>query len=217
MYVPLSAFVLRAPLLKERELARAGAALARHPLGEAALALASESLAERRGSAAARRAVERYGRRAAFRATPAGLLAGVCVGQLAGSTSIETGEPRAVLAPTWARMAALGRAILDDEEARARVRLRAAPSLLRGATTVRWLAPGDPYAEERVAELEGGLCEILDATERWTAWSAARRAARAFSRGAGGGDLDELLLLLVDEGLLHADVTPPLVGPDAAT
>jgi thiopeptide-type bacteriocin biosynthesis protein len=217
MYVPSSAFVLRAPLLKERELERAGEALLAHELGETAIALASQSLAERRDGAAARRAVARYGRRAAFRATPAGLLAGVCVGRLAGATAIATGTPRAALAPTWARMAALGRALLDDDATRARVRLRAAPSLLRGATTVRWLAPGEPYVEERVAELAGGLGDILDATERWTAWSAARRAARAFSRGAGGADLDELLLLLVDEGLLHADVTPPLVGRDAAT
>jgi len=217
MYVPLSAFVLRAPLLKERELERAGEALLAHELGETAIALASESLAERRDGAAARRAVTRYGRRAAFRATPAGLLAGVCVGRLGGATTIATGTPRAVLAPTWARMAALGRALLEDEATRARVRLRAAASILRGATTARWLAPGAPYAEERVAELAGGLGDILDATERWTAWSAARRAARAFSRGAGGGDLDELLLLLVDEGLLQADVTPPLVGRDAST
>jgi thiopeptide-type bacteriocin biosynthesis protein len=187
-----------------------------HALGETAIALASESLAANRKGRGARAAVERYGRRAAFRATPAGLLAGVCVGALGEATAIATGRPRAVLAPTWARMAALGRALLDDEATRARARLRAAPSLLRGATTARWLAPGEPYAEERVADLDGGLGALLDATERWTTWAAARRAAVALSRGADG-DPDDLLLLLVDEGLLHADVTPPLVGPEAAT
>jgi class I lanthipeptide synthase len=217
MYVPLSAFVLRAPLLRERDLARAGRALRAHELGARAIALASGTLAEGKDTDGRRRAIERYGRRAAFRATPAGLLAGVCVGALGRTTRVGTGEVRAALAPTWARIAALGRALLDDDETRSHARLRAAPSLVRGATTVRWLAPGEPFAEERVAELDRGLAAILDATRGWASWAEARRAARAAGRGAARDDLDDLLLLLVDDGLLQADVTPPLVGRDAAT
>jgi thiopeptide-type bacteriocin biosynthesis protein len=219
MYVPLEAFLLRAPLLRERDWARAGSALEEHPLGAAAIALASPTLAAGKDTPARRRAMERYGRRAAFRATPAGLLAGVCVGALGGTTRVATGTPRAALAPSWARLAALGRALLDDEPTRARTRLRAAASLLRGATTARWLAPAEPFAEERVVELDEGLAAILDATRGWTSWAAARRAARPAARGGLGDvdDLDDFLLQLVDEGLLQVDVTPPLVGADAAT
>src|SRR5579863_9262837 len=126
MYEPLSTFLLRAPLLRERDWRRPRA-LEADRLGATALALASERLAAAGESAARRRAVERYGRRAAFRATPSGLLAGVCIGQLGESTRIATGAPRPWLAPTWARMAALGRALLDDEAARERARLRVAP------------------------------------------------------------------------------------------
>jgi thiopeptide-type bacteriocin biosynthesis protein len=215
MYVPLEAFLLRAPLLRERDLARAGSALEEHALGAAAVALASPTLAASKDTPARRRAIERYGRRAAFRATPAGLLAGVCVGALGRTTRVATGTPRAALAPSWARLAALGRALLDDEPTRARTRLCAAPSLVRGATRVRWLAPAEPFVEERVLELDEGLAAILDALRGWTSWAAARRAARQAAR-AGHGGADDLLLQLVDEGLLQADVTPPLVGPDAA-
>jgi len=217
MYEPLTAFLLRAPLLRERELGRAREALVAHELGAAAIELASGALSTAADSAARRRALERYGRRAAFRATPSGLLAGVCVGALDHATRVATGTPVARLAPTWARVAALGRALLDDEALRARVRLRAAPSLARSATSVRWLAPGAPFAEERVADLDDGLAAILDAAAGWTTWPQAHGAARAAARGPDAGDLDELLLLLVDDGVLQADVTPPLVGPDAST
>jgi thiopeptide-type bacteriocin biosynthesis protein len=215
MYQALPTFLLRAPLLPERDWRRRGA-LAAHPLGADALALASLRLAAATDSPERRRALDRYGRRAAFRATPSGLLAGVCVGALGRATRIETGTPRPHLAPTWARLAALGRALLDDEATRVRTRLRAAPSLARGATTARWLAPGEPFAEERAAALDGGLGELLDATRGWTDWPAARRAARRLAGGAGRAALDDVLLLLVDDGLLQADVTPPLVGRDAA-
>jgi thiopeptide-type bacteriocin biosynthesis protein len=217
MYEPLSAFLLRAPLLRERELGHAGEALVEHELGAAAIALSSGALTAAADSAARRRSLDRYGRRAAFRATPSGLLAGVCVGALGGATRVATGAPVARLAPTWARVAALGRALLDDEGLRERARLRVAPSLARGATSVRWLAPGEPFTEERVADLDEGLAAILDATTAWTSWPEAQRAARVAAPGADVGDLDELLLLLVDDGVLRADVTPPLVGPDAST
>jgi thiopeptide-type bacteriocin biosynthesis protein len=207
MYEALPTFVVRAPLLPERAWRRARA-LEAHPLGATALGLASADLAAASDSPARRRAVERYSRRAAFRATPSGLLAGVCVGALGEVTSVATGTPRPVLAPTWARLAALGRALLDDEAVRRQVRLRVAPSFVRTATTARWLGPGDPFAELREAELDDELATIVDAATRWTRWASVRRAVA----GATAGDADELLLVLVDEGLLHADVTPPLVG-----
>jgi thiopeptide-type bacteriocin biosynthesis protein len=216
MYEALPTFLLRAPLLPERDWRRRGA-LASHALGAGALALASEGLAAAADSPARRRALERYGRRAAFRTTPAGLLAGVCLGALGRATRVETGAPRAHLAPTWARLAALGRALLDDEANREKTRLRAAPSLVRGATEARWLGPGEPFAEERTAALDGGLAEILDAARGWTSWAAARRAARRLGGGGARAALDDLLLLLVDDGLLQTDLTPPLVGDDAAT
>ena len=211
MYEALSTFLLRAPLLPERDWRRRRA-LESHALGATALALASERLTAAADSAGRRRALERYGRRAAFRATPSGLLAGVCLGVLGETTRVATGTPRAALAPTWARVAALGRALLDDDETRARVHLRVAPSLVRDAATVRWLGPADPFVQERGAALDEGLARLLDATATWAPWS---RARRAVARGAPDADGDELLLLLVDEGLLQADVTPPLVGRDA--
>src|SRR6185369_10455137 len=108
-------------------------------------------------------------------------------------------------------VAALGRALLDDAEVRAQVRLRRAPSLLRGPDRVRWLAFGAPFAEEREAEADARLGRILDACEAWTPWPAARDAAAGGDGGDGTEDVDELLLLLVDDGLLHHDLAPPLI------
>ena len=212
MYVPIPTFLLRAPLLPERGWRRGRAALSADALGVDAVALASASLATARDTPARRRALDRYARRAALRTTPAGLLAGVCLGTLGDATELATGAPTAWLAPTWRRLAALGRALLDDAAARPRARLRAAPSLVRTATSVRWLALGDDDAEERVAELDARLAAILDATTRWTPWATARRAAGA----SDAREADELLLLLVDDGLLRTDLAPPLVGPPPA-
>jgi thiopeptide-type bacteriocin biosynthesis protein len=215
MYAPLSAFVLRAPLLPERRLWTARAALERHALGKDALVLASPELARAKDPDKRRRAVERYARSAAFRGTPRGLLGGVCVGALGAETRVATGRPVAWLAPTWGRMAALGRALLDDDALREKVRLRAAPSLARGATTVRWLGPGETFVEERTAEIDERLHAILDATAGWAPWPRVRTAVARAAPGADALDVDDLLLLLVDDGLLLADVTPPLVGERA--
>ncbi|HVZ71548.1 MAG TPA: thiopeptide-type bacteriocin biosynthesis protein, partial [Polyangia bacterium] len=142
------------------------------------------------------------------------LLAGVAMGRLARATAIGTGATRARLAPTWARVAALGRALLDDPEVCARARVRLAPSVVRGATTVRWIAAGEgeAFGEERVVELDDVLRALVEATAAWTPWTDARRLARAVT-----DDPDEWLRALVDEGLLAVDVTPPLVGPPAAS
>ncbi len=212
MYEPIPTFLLRAPLLPEREWRRGRAALAASRLGADAVALASVRLAAAADTPARRRALDRYARRAALRTTPAGLLAGVCVGALGKATQIATGVPVAWLAPTWQRLAALGRALLDDAATRPRARLRVAPSIVRTASTARWLAFGDDTAEERVADLDERLASILDATTGWTSWARARRATRT----SDAHEADELLLLLVDDGLLKTDLVPPLVG-DAAS
>jgi thiopeptide-type bacteriocin biosynthesis protein len=211
VYRPLPRFLLRAPLLPVSSLWRGTRALLRNRLGADAIRLASPSLARAQAGARRDRALERYARRAAFRPTPHGLLAGVCMGTLADRTEIATGRPAAHLAPSWARMEALARALLDDPELRARTRLRAAPSLVRGAAVVRWLGPGDTFDEIHEAELTQPLPAILAATERWVPWDEVR-AAVAATAGGDAGDADELLLNLLDDGLLHSDLTPPLVG-----
>jgi len=221
VYAPLSRFLLRAPLLPTASLARAARALTAHPLGAAAIALASPALAGAGAGPARDRSIARYARRAAFRATPSGLLAGVCVGVLAPKTDIATGIPTPHLAPSWARVDALARALLDDPTVRDRVRLRAAPSVSIGAAQVRWIGPGEPFDEPCVAELDERLGALLGAAATWTPWPAVR--ARAAAEGGQmaeaqgeADDLDELLLALVDDGLLQTDLSPPLIGPPPA-
>jgi thiopeptide-type bacteriocin biosynthesis protein len=131
------------------------------------------------------------------------------VGTLGARTAIATGRPEAHLAPSWATVDAAARALLDEPELRVRTALRVAPSALRGAATISWLGPGDPFAEERTADVDARLEAVLAAAARWTPWTEVRRAA-----GADDADAtDELLLLLVDDGLLQSDLAPPLVGP----
>src|SRR5205085_10522686 len=127
-YVALERFLVRAPLLPWTRAGDSGRRLLRHPLGKLALELASPSLAAHPQGAAARRALSRYGRRAAFRPTPAGLLAGVAMGALGTRSGGASGEPRAHWTIRWARLADLGRALLDDPAIRAPVRLRPSPS-----------------------------------------------------------------------------------------
>jgi thiopeptide-type bacteriocin biosynthesis protein len=214
----VSRILVRAPLLPARWLAAAGPALSRVPLGAAALALASADLTAalaRKGTGArgpAAEALSRYARRAAFRPTPAGLLAGVAVAGLGARTRLATGEPRAVLAPTWARLAALGRALLDAPDVRLHVRLRAAPSLLRSGSEATWLALEADRLDPRTAEVDEGLGAVLEAAAAWAPWPAVR-AALATATGAPDEELDDHLLVLVDDGLLCHDLEPPLVGP----
>jgi thiopeptide-type bacteriocin biosynthesis protein len=231
VYRPLPRFLLRAPLLPVATVWRGARALLRQPLGPDAVRLASPSLARAAAGARRDRALDRYARRAAFRPTPHGLLAGVCMGRLADRTAVATGTPVAHLAPTWARIEALARALLDDPDLRARTRLRIAPSALLGASVVRWLGPGtlaaddvrapsdvqtvrpdDPFDEVHEAELVEPLPAILEAARQWATWSDVRAAAGA---GDEADDLDELLLTLVDDGLLHSDLAPPIVGAPA--
>ncbi len=209
-YVPIDRFLVRAPLLPAAPLGDAARRLLRDPLGARALALASPSLTAQKGAAPAKRAstaadraaraddrhdraIERYARRAAFRATPAGLLAGVTVGTLGSRTGGASGTPRAHLAPSWARIARLARALLDDPQVRTQAHLRRAPSLLRGADRVRWLAGGARLSEEREADLDARLARILDACGDWTPWPAVRAAAAGMGEpqvASDGGDGD---------------------------
>ena len=53
-----------------------------------------------------------------------------------------TGAPDAWLTPSWTRIEALARLLLDDPELRVRTRLRVAPSAMRGASVIRWIGPG---------------------------------------------------------------------------
>ena len=177
MYVPLSRFLLRAPLLPVAALGRGRAALLKHPLGAQAIAYASPSLAEAAGKTGRKtgrteRAIDRYARRAAFRATPHGLLAGVAVGRLGRATAIATGAPRAQRAPSWEPSRRRpGRSSMTPSSAR---RPGCAPRrrLIASGATVRWLGPGDPFVEEREAELDERLAAILEAAGAWTPWPA---------------------------------------------
>jgi thiopeptide-type bacteriocin biosynthesis protein len=211
VYVPLSRVLIRAPLLPVAALPRAARALVAHPLGGDAIALASPSLAAAKPGAARERAMERFARRAAFRPTPSGLLAGVCVGKLGARADVATGTPAAWLTPSWARIAAVARALLDDPDVRERVRLRVAPSVLRAPDLAWWIGPGDPYGTASELELNEGLSAVLDAAAHWSPWPTLRAAAESASEEADRAD--GLLLDLIDFGLLETDLRPPLVGP----
>ena len=212
MYRPLDAFLLRAPLLPESALRRGAKALTEHPLGAQAIAVASPSLAAAKPGAKRDRALARYARRAAFRPTPNGLLAGVCMGGLGPRTRVLTGAPDLYRAPSWAGVNAAARALLDDPDVRERTRLRIAPSAIRSAAgAVRWIGPGEPFGETREGELDARLAAILDSANRWTLWA----DVRSRIDDDDDGDADELLLMLVDDGLLQSDLAPPLIGPPA--
>ena len=183
----LPRFVYRAPLLP------VGGALS-GAMAELALAVARPAPA----------ALSRYARRAAFRATPQGLWAGVGMGTLAERTRARTGPMRAALTVPYERLWRFARAQLDGEAGREQARLRVAPSLMRDDGTALWLSFGDDAAAEpRAAEVDELLARILDGAADWIAWPALRELAAVD---------DELLLLLVDDGLLLHDGAPPLVG-----
>ena len=198
---PLPVVILRAPLLPAAALRDPVAALRRHPLGHAALQVASPDLATAlagRGGAAAQAALVRYARRAAFRATPAGLLAGVGLARLGARTRVTTGEPVAHVEPAWATLAGLGRRLLEDAEIRPHVRLRAAPSVLRGPEEALWLAMEEDGLCQQSAELDAGLEAVLDAAPEPAPWSRVRAAlARAVASADADADAD-------------ADVTPTM-------
>jgi lantibiotic biosynthesis protein len=217
VYRPLSRFLLRAPLLPVAALPRAAQALTAHPLGAAAIAVASPTLAAAKDGAARRQSIARYARRAAFRATPSGLLAGVCVGELGPRTAIATGEPAPYLAPSWARVDALAQSLLHDPEIRDRVRLRWAPSVWTDGANVNWTGPGEPFDVPCTAEVRFGLGDVLTATTDWAPWPEVCALTRAATvDGPDAWDADKQLRAFVHSGLLQTDLSPPLVGPPPA-
>ncbi len=212
-FLPISRFTLRAPLLPAAALADASSTLigSTDPLARLALELASPDLEQALGSRApsddAVRAANRYARRAAFRPTPHGLWAGVAMGTLGATTEVDTGDGVAKLTVSWARLAAVGRALIDDPVVRKRTRLRRAPSLLRHVDRITWI---DRRGDALDADVDPFLAVVLDATADWTPWP---RVCRALGKIEAGGDLDDALLTLVDDGLLHTSLEPPLLGP----
>jgi thiopeptide-type bacteriocin biosynthesis protein len=214
----ISRFLLRAPLLPVRGLRNPGTALRRHPLGAMAVELASPDLAtalQREPGPAAATALSRYARRAAFRPTPAGLLAGVAMGRLGARTRLATNEVEPVLAPTWERVAALGRALLDEPEIRLGVSLRIAPSLMAAGARAVWLGLGRDGLEVCSSDVDVVLEAVIAGAQEWTPWAAIGRAVEAATSGEAG-DVDELLLVLVDRGVLCHDLAPPIVGQPPA-
>jgi thiopeptide-type bacteriocin biosynthesis protein len=213
----ISRFLVRAPLLPVRSLRDPTRALRRHPLGATAVELASPELAaalQRESGSAAVAAFSRYARRAAFRPTPAGLLAGVAMGRLGSRTRLQTDRVEAVLAPTWERVAALGRALLEEPELRASLSLRIAPSLMATGVQAVWLGFGSEGLDVRSSEVDSVLAAVVDHAQQWTSWPAVADAVASATRGEVG-DVDELLLVLIDRGVLCHDLAPPLVGSPA--
>jgi thiopeptide-type bacteriocin biosynthesis protein len=235
----ISPVLVRAPLcrvdaLEAKKGAKKPANLATHPLGMAAVTLASRDLglALARGGKPAQVAAawDRYARRAAFRATPSGLLAGVALAALGERTRLHSGpDATAHVAPAWGRLASLGRGLLDDALVRAQVQLRLCPSLLRGPDEWCWLHLGDEGLSVRGAAPDQALAALLTAAgAAWTAWPVVRRQLRVPFAQLGGGEdppdgddpgiddaIDDWLLMLIDDGLITHDLTPPLVGPPA--
>jgi thiopeptide-type bacteriocin biosynthesis protein len=213
----LSRCLVRAPLLPVRDLRRAATALQKHPLGSEAIPLASPELAAalERGQAEAAASLSRYARRAAFRPTPAGLLAGVGMGQWGTRTRIATGPVEATLAPTWERVAALGRELIELPEVQPHVRLRVVPSLITAGEQAVWLALEREGLEVRFGEIDEILATVIEHASPWCPWP---RLNEVLQDIAGDEDsANELLLLLVDRGVLTHDFCPPLVGPACAT
>jgi lantibiotic biosynthesis protein len=215
----LSRFLLRAPLLSVRELRSPAAALLRHPLGAMAVDLASPDLAtalQRRPGPAQMAALSRYARRAAFRPTPHGLLAGATMGRLGAATRLATENVEAVLAPTWERVRSLARALLDQPELRPAVRLRIAPSLMASDDEAVWLGLDRDGIEVRFGAIDQVLGAAMDHAQNWVDWERVSQAVQE-SALVDADAADELVLVLIDRGVLSFDLAPPLVGPPPAT
>jgi thiopeptide-type bacteriocin biosynthesis protein len=202
----ISSVLVRAPLLAMAD-RRKASALFRDKLARGALSLASPGALAAKGGKG-EQARENFAARARFRATPHGWWAGVGLARLGTRTKLRTGDPTAHATVAWGRLAALGRALLDDPVWRERTRLQVASSLLAGASRLTWMAMGEHGAEARTAELDDELQRVIDGAKSWTAWPQLRAAV--------GGDpaaVDDYLLVLIRDGLLEHDLQPPLIGP----
>jgi hypothetical protein len=112
-------------------------------------------------------------------------------------------------------MAALGRALLDEPEIRPAVRLRIAPSLMAAGAQAVWLGLGSDGIEVRSSDVDAVLAAVIESAQEWTPWVAVGGAVEAAASGEAG-DVDELLLVLVDRGVLCHDLAPPIVGQPPA-
>jgi thiopeptide-type bacteriocin biosynthesis protein len=189
-----------------RSTARARRALAGEPLARSGLALAGLAhLLDKKGDTAA---LGNWVRRASLRPTPHGVWAGVGVAEIVRATPdrrpvLSTGgAPRAVATVAWARLAALGRALLEDAAVWPGVRVFRAPSLVAGGDRAVWLRRGEPCVEV-AAPLDETLRALLDAIGR-------AGCSLAEAREVVGEDV---VLALVDDGALVHDLEPPIVGP----
>lgn len=174
--------------------------------------LASRTLVEH-ADARSERAHARYAKRAAFRATPHGLWAGVALAELSkGASALALGEPLADLTVSWERLAALGSALLSTDAGWRAARFRRAPSLLRDAGRATWISYGEEAEARRYeVELDELLRTVLDASEEWIEADALCRRLRP--RIDDAENARALVLELVEDGLLHHDLEPPLIGP----
>jgi thiopeptide-type bacteriocin biosynthesis protein len=136
---------------------------------------------------------------------------------------VNTGSPVQSKQPRWQETRAAARALLDEPAVRERVCLRVAPSLLTGKSRYVWLTLGGDtevsaespgarrnLAEERWCAREPWLDRLVRATAAWHPWPAVRALV-----SQRDGSADDVLLSLVEEGLLHVDIVPALVGPPA--
>jgi hypothetical protein len=175
-------------------------------------------------------ALARYARRAAFRPTPSGLLAGVGIGRLGQRTRIRTGAPRAHGHLSWTHLSMLGRALMNHPAVRTATRVRLAPSVIVASDVVSWLGPGRDRAflEEARTAIDDVVAAVLRSATGWTGWTEVRAQIEAAVAGSGGEDgdgdgededsaladsIDDVLLTMLDDGFLHSDLQPPLIGP----
>ncbi len=203
-----------------------------------------DSPAQSAPPSAAARALARYAARAAFRPTPHGLWAGVGIGSLGRHTAVRTGAPRAHGHLSWTGIRALGRSLLAQPQVRAASRVRLGPSVIAAGESVQWLGPArdQGFLEEARSAIDEVVRAVLDGAAGWTDWPVLRRhvmaavADETAARASGPADdsykhededqdddsaladsIDDLLLTMLDDGLLDCDLLPPLIGPLPAT
>jgi thiopeptide-type bacteriocin biosynthesis protein len=111
-------------------------------------------------------------------------------------------------------MAALGRELVELPEVRPYVRLRLVPSFLASGEQAVWLALEREGLEVRFGEIDDVLATVAEQAQEWCWWPDLNQAMQNV---AGDEDsADDLLMVLVDRGVLAHDLCPPLVGPPCA-
>ena len=212
MYVPLPRFLLRAPLLPAAALGRGARALLRHRAGarrrraRQPVAGGAQAGAAAGSGARALRAARRVPAHAAR------LARGRVHGDARGADRGRDRRAGRRLTPSWARIEALARAAARRPgAARAHAAARRAVGVARRQRR--------PLARARRSVRRGARGGARRAAARHPRRrrSAGRRGPTcARPRGARRRrrrDADELLLTLLDDGLLQSDLAPPIIGP----